>query len=346
MSESDNMPTEPLNESIPKERTIDPERQKRFDSAFNILEAIQKKLRDVIIGQDQVTDQILVALLCSNHALIEGVPGLGKTLLAKTLAGLIDSNFNRIQFTPDLMPSDVTGHMLYDMQNGEFTAVKGPVFCNILLADEINRAPAKTQSSLLEVMQERQVTLDGTAYQLEPPFIVLATQNPLEHEGTYALPDAQLDRFLYKIIIDYPNEQDEFRLTQLATNGTISAELNVSHLKPICTIDTIKKLQALVSTVIVDDSIIQYASRIVRATRAWTGIETGAGPRGSIALIRAGRAQAILNGMDFVTPDIIKSVAIPALRHRIRLTPDFEIEGIKTDTVLNDILQQVASPIT
>jgi len=319
-------------------------RVQQFGQAFELLDSLKTHLQKIIIGQDKVIEQIMVALLCSNHALIEGVPGLGKTLLAKTLAGLIQSEFNRIQFTPDLMPSDVTGHMLYDMQKGEFTAVKGPVFCNILLADEINRAPAKTQASLLEVMQERQVTLDGTAYKLDPPFIVLATQNPLEHEGTYALPDAQLDRFLLKVMMEYPGADDEVLLARLATDGTISAELQVKDLAPICTIETMAELQTLTKHVTVDQSIVEYATRIVRATRAWTGIETGAGPRGSIALIRAARAQALLDGTDFVTPDTIKSIALPCLRHRIRLTPDFEIEGIKTDSVLEDILEQTPSP--
>jgi len=322
----------------------DPVRTQNFEKAFTILDTLKGHLQKTIIGQEKVIEQIMVALLCSNHALVEGVPGLGKTLLAKTLAGLIQSEFNRIQFTPDLMPSDVTGHMIYDMQKGEFTAVRGPVFCNILLADEINRAPAKTQASLLEVMQERQVTLDGSAYKLEPPFIVLATQNPLEHEGTYALPDAQLDRFLLKIMMEYPDAEDEVRLTSLATDGTISAELHVKDLQPICTIKTIASIQSLTKQVTVDQSIVEYATRIVRATRAWTGIETGAGPRGSIALIRAARAQALLDGVDFVTPDTIKSIALPCLRHRIRLTPDFEIEGIKPDSVLEDILEQTPSP--
>ncbi len=242
------------------------------------------------------------------------------------------------------MPSDISGHIMFDMKTEAFRVRKGPVFCNFLLADEINRAPAKTQSALLEAMQEQQVTIEGRSFELEPPFLVMATQNPIEQEGTYPLPQAQLDRFLLKVFIDYPAEQEEHEMVRQVAGNRVGDGLDVSEVKEVLQPQEIVELQRYTAALEVDEQIIGYAVRMARATREWSGIETGSGPRGSMALLRAGRANAVLEGRDFVTPDDIKQVAPPVLRHRLKLTADLEIEGYRPDDVLKDILQNLEAP--
>lgn len=308
------------------------------------IQLLKEQVGNALIGQKDVVNQIIVCLLSSGHALVEGVPGLGKTLLVKALSKASGGEFSRVQFTPDLMPTDITGHTLYDMGSQKWKMRKGPVFCNFLLADEINRAPAKTQSALLEVMQEHQVTIEGESYQLVAPFLVLATQNPAEQEGTYPLPEAQLDRFLLNIQIDYPTEAEEIEMVSMITGGTSGDKLDISNVDTVLSPERIIELQQITSELEVDQKIVDYAVAIVRATREWNGIEEGAGPRGSIALLRASRAHALLAGNHFVTPDDIKQMSKPVLRHRIQLTADLEIEGYRADQVLDDILSTLDAP--
>ncbi len=303
------------------------------------IDALRQHVNSRLIGQAQIVDQVLIALLAGGHVLIEGVPGLGKTLLVQTLAAGIGGRFKRIQFTPDLMPGDVTGHVMFDMAQSKFVLKQGPVFTNLLLADEINRAPAKTQAALLEVMQEYQVTLDGKSMEVGKPFMVLATQNPIEQEGTYALPEAELDRFIIKINIDYPAAADEVLIATryaLQSFGDGAAEggqlLDVIAAQREC------------SLIAVDDQVAEYAVRLVRATRETTLLRHGAGPRASIALLRCARAQAMLNGVDYVTPDDIKTMVLPVLRHRVILAPEVEIDGLGVDAVLGNLLDKVDAP--
>lgn len=307
------------------------------------MQKLRGNINSIVIGQEAVVDQVLIALLSCGHVLIEGVPGLGKTLLVSALAKCFNGQFKRIQFTPDLMPADITGHAMYDTKEGKFRIRKGPVFTNLLLADEINRSPAKTQAALLEVMQESQVTIEGTAMPLNLPFMVLATQNPIEQEGTYPLPEAELDRFLLKVYIDYPSIEDEVRLTQQVTCGQIENRLDSENLA-ILTADDIVALQKLASSIAVDEQVVAYAVRLVRATRASHAIKKGAGPRASIALIRAARASALLRGQDFVLPDDVKAMALPVMRHRIILSADMEIDGHSNDSVLAQLLETVDAP--
>lgn len=312
--------------------------------AGQLARSIEDTVSTVLVGQQQVVREVLLALISSGHVLLEGVPGLGKTLLVRTLSHCLQVDFARIQFTPDLMPTDVTGHAMFDQKTEQFRIRKGPAFTQLLLADEINRASAKTQSALLEVMQERQITIEGKCFPLAPPYMVLATQNPLDQEGTYPLPEAELDRFLFKIMIDYPVIEQEAQIVRMVLDGTISDSLDVSTLSPLCDAEGVLALQRFATTVSLDDAVIDYALRLVRSTRDQNGLSRGAGPRASIALCIAARAQALMEGRDFVIPDDIKSVARPVLRHRIQLSADAEIEGQTGESLLSRLLDQVAAP--
>ncbi|MDH4191212.1 MAG: MoxR family ATPase [Betaproteobacteria bacterium] len=316
----------------------------KIAQAADVLSRMRAEIGRAMVGQQEVVEHALAALLAGGHVLIEGVPGLGKTLLVRAMAKTFDARFARIQFTPDLMPADVTGHTLYDQASGQFVARRGPVFTNLLLADEINRAPAKTQSALLEVMQEGQVTLEGTPHRLDPPFMVLATQNPIEQEGTYALPEAQLDRFLLKLRIGYPPLEEEFDMVRRVTTGQIGDKLNVDAVQTLIKPEVLLALQRIAAAISIDDQVLDYAIRIARATRTWNGVAIGAGPRAGIALVRAARSAALIAGRDYVTPDDIKRIALPCLRHRVTPAPELEIEGQSSDSLIAALLQQVEAP--
>ncbi len=319
-----------------------PEAETPYQQATALLHRIRTTVGAVVLGQPDVVDQVLVAFIAGGHVLLEGKPGLGKTHLVLALAATFGGQFRRIQFTPDLMPGDVTGHTLYDMGRQEFRLKQGPVFCNLLLADEINRAPAKTQAALLEVMQENQVTIDGQTLPLSPPFMTLATQNPIEQEGTYPLPEAQLDRFLMKVQIDYPNADHEEAIVSGSTSG--SDPLSARHIQPFATAQDILQLQAIAALVTCVPEVIAYAVRLVRATRGSQGMALGAGTRGAIALVKVAKAFALLTGRTYVTPDDIKSAALPVLRHRVALAPELAISGQRIDDFLTGLLRTVEAP--
>ncbi len=318
--------------------------------AAEILSALRDEVGKAVVGQREVVDQTLIALVASGHVLIEGVPGLGKTLLARAFAKALSLQYARVQFTPDLMPSDITGHAVLDPSQGNgsnlgaLRVLRGPVFTNLLLADEINRAPAKTQSSLLEVMQEYQVTLEGQTLPLSRPFMVLATQNPLETEGTYPLPEAQLDRFLFKIEVGYPTLAEEAAIVVRTTAQQSGDQLPLAGVSARLDERAVQTLQKMAAFVRVDERVVDYAVRITRATRSWPGIANGAGSRGAIALVRAARAAALLQARDFVTPDDVKHYAHPVLRHRVLLAPDAQLEGRKVDELLATLLDSVEAP--
>lgn len=311
--------------------------------AKTAIDAVRSNIREVFVGQNNVVDTALVALLSGGHLLLEGVPGLGKTLFVRALSQSLDVSFGRVQFTPDLMPADVLGHSMFDMKTNEFKVKRGPAFTNLLLADEINRAPAKTQSALLEVMQEQQITIDGESLRLESPFMVLATQNPLDQEGTYPLPEAELDRFMMKILLDYPEEAQELALLKLNTQAK-SNESKVDELKAVMNAALIADIRELVSTVKVDDALYAYAVRIIRASRDFPGVLHGAGVRGSINLVKAAKAVAVMDGRDYATPDDIKSNAAAILRHRLILSADLELDGGSPERVVESILSTVDAP--
>ena len=314
------------------------------EQAGALARRIEEQLNQVLVGQPAITRQVLIALITGGHVLIEGVPGLGKTLLARSLARVLELDFQRIQFTPDLMPSDVTGHALFDSQSGDFRVRKGPAFTNLLLADEINRAPAKTQAALLEVMQERQITIEGERFPLAPPFVVLATQNPLDQEGTYPLPEAELDRFLFKILIDYPDQAHESRMVEMVLDGRLPDSLDAAQLTPVTDAAGILELTRSAEQVLIDPALIDYLLRLVRATREHPSLIQGGSPRASIALARTAKTQALLSGRDFVVPDDVKAVAEHRRRHRLRLGVDAELEGQTVELVLAQLLEQVEAP--
>jgi MoxR-like ATPase len=315
-----------------------------IQKAADLLGKLRDGVGEAVVGQQRVVSEVVLALVASGHVLIEGVPGLGKTLLVRALSQALQLNTGRVQFTPDMMPSDITGHAVLEPKTMEMRVVRGPVFTNLLLADEINRAPAKTQSALLEVMQEYQVTLEGQTHALPKPFMVLATQNPVETEGTYPLPEAQLDRFLFKIMIDYPSVDDEAGVVIRATTDQAGDELPLSQVKAVLNERAVTSLQQIAARQRVDRAVVDYAVRLARATREWSGIAAGAGSRGAIALVRGGRAVALSEARSFVIPDDIKRIAIPALRHRIALAPDALLEGRRPDDLLAGVIDSVAAP--
>ena len=323
--------------------TVNTEDQReKIAQCLGVLNAIKNHINGIVVGQTAVVDQVLVALLANGHVLLEGVPGLGKTLLVHTFARCFDGGFKRIQFTPDLMPADITGHTLYDMQERKFRLRRGPIFTNFLLADEINRATGKTQAALLEVMQEKQVTIEGESIALTLPFMTLATQNPIEQEGTYPLPEAELDRFLLNIVIDYPNAQDEALLANHVVSGQLQQKNQLTA--PALNGWTVPAMQALCAQVLVDDAIVEYAVRLVRATRSFPLLRAGAGPRATIGLLQAARAKALLRGDAFVLPDDIKALAAPVLRHRIFLTAEADIEQLSADSIIQKIIASTETP--
>jgi MoxR-like ATPase len=303
---------------------------------------LEKEIGKVIVGQKDLIKQMLIALLADGHLLIEGVPGIAKTLAVKLLAKTIDAKYSRIQFTPDLMPSDVTGTNVFNLSKGEFIFNAGPVFGNIILIDEINRAPAKTQAALFEVMEERQVTLEGKTHVMERPFNVFATQNPIEHEGTYRLPEAQLDRFLFKISVGYPTLDEEVEILLRAQERKSKPEID--EISPIVSGSKIIEFQKLIKEIIIEESLRKYIAQLVHKTRSHNAIYLGASPRAGIFIMNAARANAALEGRDFTTPDDIRYVFLPVLNHRIQLTPEKELEGQTVKNVVNNIIQSVEVP--
>jgi MoxR-like ATPase len=316
-----------------------------LDQLKEALARAKSEIAKVIIGQNDAVDKALIVIFTGHHALIEGVPGVAKTLLVRTLARVLGCEFARIQFTPDLMPSDITGTNVFDMQRNEFTLVKGPVFTAFLLADEINRAPAKTQAALLQAMQERNVTIDRETHALSPAFTVFATQNPIEYEGTYPLPEAQKDRFMLKITMNRPERGDELTLAKrMLGSDSPEAAFAAGVVRPVATFEELLKLRRLLEQIVVRDELLAYLVDIVRLTRQHDSVLVGAGPRATQALLLAARAAAALQGRDFVTPDDIKSLAVPVLEHRLILRPEYEIEGLTVVEVIQKILQDVAVP--
>lgn len=306
------------------------------------VEKIKKEIETVIVGQHKMIDQLLVAVLSNGHILIEGVPGVAKTITAKILAKTISVDFSRIQFTPDLMPSDILGTSVFDLKKSEFEFKKGPIFSNLILIDEINRAPAKTQAALFEVMEERQITIDGTTYILDKPFIVLATQNPIEQEGTYRLPEAQLDRFLFKINVDYPILEEEINIIQ--REHTLQNHGKLDHIQSILSGAEIKKYQNLVKQIIVEPNLLEYIAKLVVNTRENAFLYLGASPRASIAILNAAKGFAAIRGRDFVTPEDIKEAAIPVLQHRVIVTPEREMEGLTSVEIIRQIIENIEIP--
>ena len=312
-----------------------------FTELSQSVQSIKSEIGKVIVGQHQLIEQMIVAILANGHILVEGVPGVAKTLSAKLLAKTIDVKFNRIQFTPDLMPSDVLGTSVFLPGASKFEFKQGPIFSNIVLIDEINRSPAKTQAALFEVMEERQVTNDGTTYHFDYPFLIVATQNPIEQEGTYRLPEAQLDRFLFKIEVGYPNIVDEITILDKQNKGELSADVNIGK---VLTADKLNELRKAVDKVLVERQLLEYIAQIVGATRQSPWITLGASPRASLAILNASKALAAIRGRDFITPDDIKEVALPVLRHRILLTPEKEMDGTSADTIISQLIDKTQVP--
>jgi MoxR-like ATPase len=303
------------------------------------------EVNKVFVGQQALVRGVLASLLAEGHVLIESVPGLGKTLLVRVLGQVLGCSFNRIQFTPDLMPSDVTGSPIYDERINDFRFRPGPVFTQILLADEINRAPAKTHSALLEIMQENRVTIDGVSYPIEPPFLVMATQNPIESEGTYNLPEAQLDRFLFKLVIAYPSASEETDILKLHTRGFGIERGIADRLSVVTSPAEVRAMQRQAESVLVDDHVLGYIATLVRKTRQWPTFSLGASPRAGVAILRGARAVAAMEGREYILPDDVQDVLLPALRHRVMLTPEAEVEGQSSDEHLTELIRSVEVPL-
>jgi MoxR-like ATPase len=314
------------------------------DSVSSIVTHLKSEIAKAIVGQDEVVEQVLIALLTEGHALIEGVPGTAKTLLVKVLSMAIGAHFGRIQFTPDLMPADVTGTNIFNMATSTFTLRHGPIFTDLLLADEINRTPPKTQAALLEAMEERQVTIDGDAHKLSPLFTVLATQNPIEYEGTYPLPEAQLDRFMLKIIVSYPNADEELRVISNWNAGFNARRLDNLNVTPIPDPAAVLNSRSEVRAVTVEEGVQRYIVSIVRATRTALNVSWGASPRAAVALLLCSKALAAIRDRNFVTPDDVKDIVKPVLRHRIVLRSEAEIEGTSADQVLDEVIAGIDVP--
>ena len=306
------------------------------------INSIKQELETVIVGQHKMIDQLLVAILSNGHVLLEGVPGVAKTITAKLLSKTLNIGFSRIQFTPDLMPSDILGTSIFNLKNSEFEFKKGPIFSNLILIDEINRAPAKTQAALFEVMEERQISIDGRTFQLETPFLVIATQNPIEQEGTYRLPEAQLDRFLFKITIDYPKLDEEINIIQ--REHLLQNQNKLEAIQTILSAEEIRKYQGIIKQIIVEQNLLEYIARIVVNTRENAFLYLGASPRASIAILTAAKGFAAIRGRDFVTPEDIKEAAIPVLQHRVIVTPEREMEGISSVEIIKQIIETVEIP--
>ncbi len=324
------------------------EKENQFASRIDMIELkeslnkVKNEISKVIVGQTDMVDHLLVALLSNGHVLIEGVPGVAKTITAKLLAKTIDVDFSRIQFTPDLMPSDILGTSIFNVKNSEFEFKKGPIFSNFVLIDEINRSPAKTQSALFEVMEERQITIDGTQYNMEAPFLVIATQNPIEHEGTYRLPEAQLDRFLFKINVGYPNLQEEVAIIKMQHESKEAQKTDVVN--TVITAQQLINYQKLVKDIIVEAHLVEYIAKVIIATRENQFLYLGASPRASLALLNASKAFAALRGRDFVTPEDIKEASYAVLRHRVIVSPEREMEGLTADEIIRQILESIEIP--
>ena len=304
--------------------------------------SVKREVAKVIVGQDAAVDLILAGFFTGGHILLEGVPGIAKTLTAKLVAKSVSASFSRIQFTPDLMPTDVTGTTMFNLKTSEFNFNKGPIFANLVLIDEINRAPAKTQSSLFEVMEERQITIDGTTYPLDFPFLVIATQNPIEHEGTYRLPEAQLDRFLFRLVLKYPTLQQEIEILK-KFRSDFGTKV-VDTVNAVISKEDLKECQTLIEKILIKDEILEYIAKLIDNTRNNGDLLLGASPRASLAIMRASKAIAAMSGRDFVTPDDVKYVAHPVLNHRIILTAEREMEGIDSETVIKEITERVEVP--
>ncbi len=309
-----------------------------------LAEAVRVEVAKAVVGQDRVVDSLLAGLITGGHVLLEGVPGTAKTLLARCLAHALDVSFKRIQFSPDLMPADVVGTNVYDSETRSFVLRRGPVFTNILLADEINRTPPKTQAALLEAMQERQVTIDGVTHALPEPFFVVATQNPVEYEGTYPLPEAQLDRFQQKVLVSYPTETEEQEILRRHVGGVELGDLGGLGLRAVASGAEVAEARRALDTVVVDEGVLAYVSAIARATRVHPSVSLGASPRAAVSLLVTAKAVALLAGRSFVTPDDVKAASAPCLRHRLLLRPEVEIEGVEADAVVGDVVRSVPVP--
>lgn len=330
------------NNNIPENENVNFTSRLDLTSLQESILAIKAELGSVIVGQEKMIDQLLVSFLSNGHVLLEGVPGVAKTITAKLLAKTLQIGFSRIQFTPDLMPSDILGTSVFDLKKSEFEFKKGPIFSNLILIDEINRAPAKTQAALFEVMEERQITIDGTTYKLDTPFLVIATQNPIEQEGTYRLPEAQLDRFLFKISIDYPKLSEEIMIIQREHH--LQDQEKLQNIRALLSAEEIKNYQSLVKQIVVEQNLLEYIAKIVINTRENAFLYLGASPRASIAILNAAKGFAAIRGRDFVTPEDVKEAAIPVLQHRVIVTPEREMEGITSSEIIKQILESVEIP--